>query len=990
MKKVFVTLATVIITACLLVAMFSSRASASGTGYQAGDIIVFGSYPQTQVTDTALISTLDKQSKTWKNYPYFSGSTKSDASNYPAMLNESLMKYADFTYSGVKYRAVYINEYLSIRTGRPAGESSVQSYKFEKNTTYYFVWEPIEWIVLNASTGLVISSKILDSQPYCCYYNENGIQGSHNTLDENACMANFCLSTIRAWLNKYTVSYRENGYEWYENFNFLTAAFTTDEQEIILTTQIENVDYSERPSMDRLFLLSLEEYNQYKDNISLGKDTGYAFSQGRYGLGWFLRTPMGDSESGMRESGRALYYVSTVQGGNASYADTNWREASSTMTGTRPAMRLDLSSSLVQPLTDTFTVTPICTGEYPVLSWSGHGLTGIQSWKVLRCPNNKSTDVASNWSTLTTLSSANERYTDKTAARETTYSYKVIANGASKTYESNIVSGYGRLPAPVVSWTNNSEGKPVLSWGGTGASKYQVYTALRSTYTLIGSTSNLSYVVSNAQTATTSTYIVVSVSSVDRKYNSVISRNNRVSVPCKLATPTNVECFMDGTKPTIRWTAVDGAESYQIYGRTTSSSWILDTASGTSVTDAGAPRFESVSYRVVACTSAGEDYTSDYVWTSTVWSNVAPVITEQPADITVAVGNTAKFSVKATGTGTLTYQWQYRKNASSEWKPSGQSGNKTATLSVATTVGLHGYQFRCIVMDSTGQTISNAVTLKLRPRITTQPADTTAAVGNKATFTVEATGKSTLTYQWQYRKNETDEWKTSGQSGNKTATLSVATTAGLHGYQFRCRITDGNNQKSYTKTVTLSVRPKITTWPKDTEATVGSTAQFTVAATGKTPLKYQWQYRRNSTDTWKKSGQSGNSTATLSVAVTAGLHGYQFRCYVTDANGQKSYTNTVTLTVKPAITTQPSNKSVTAGTAAKFTVVADGKAKLTYQWQYRKNSSDTWKPSGQSGNKTATLSVAATKGLNGYQFRCVVTDGNGQKSYTNTVTLTVN
>ncbi|MBP5463448.1 MAG: hypothetical protein J6Y20_15180, partial [Lachnospiraceae bacterium] len=83
------------------------------------------------------------------------------------------------------------------------------------------------------------------------------------------------------------------------------------------------------------------------------------------------------------------------------------------------------------------------------------------------------------------------------------------------------------------------------------------------------------------------------------------------------------------------------------------------------------------------------------------------------------------------------------------------------------------------------------------------------------------------------------------------------------------------------------------------------------------------------------------------------------------------------------------NTSVTAGTKAKFTVVATGKSTLTYQWQFRKNSSCEWANSGQSGNKTATLSVAATKGLNGYQFRCIVTDGNGRKTYSSIVTLTV-
>ena len=364
-------------------------------------------------------------------------------------------------------------------------------------------------------------------------------------------------------------------------------------------------------------------------------------------------------------------------------------------------------------------------------------------------------------------------------------------------------------------------------------------------------------------------------------------------------------------------------------------------------------------------------------------------IVSQPVGKSVEVGTAAKFKVVATGKA-VTYQWQYRKNSSSSWASSAQSGNKTATLSVASTTGLLGYQFRCIVKDSSGKTLySSAATLTVRPRITMQPVDKSVTAGSTAIFTVEAAGKATLTYQWQYRKNSSYAWASSAQSGNKTSTLSVAATAGLHGYQFRCVVTDGNGQKSYSNIVTLTLKPKITTQPVDKSVLVGATAKFSVAATGKATLTYQWQYRKDSSSAWASSAQSGNKTSTLSVATTAGLHGYQFRCVVTDGNGQKAYSNAVTLTVKPKITTQPVDKSVLVGATAKFSVAVTGKATLTYQWQYRKDSSSTWASSAQSGNKTATLSVATTKALNGYQFRCIVTDGNGQKTISSVVTLKV-
>ncbi|MBR5659914.1 MAG: hypothetical protein IKX10_11015 [Lachnospiraceae bacterium] len=378
--------------------------------------------------------------------------------------------------------------------------------------------------------------------------------------------------------------------------------------------------------------------------------------------------------------------------------------------------------------------------------------------------------------------------------------------------------------------------------------------------------------------------------------------------------------------------------------------------------------------------------------------NIIPEITTQPTDTSASAGSIANFSIDASGIEPFTYQWQSRKNASSYWTNSAQSGAKTSTLSVATLSGLNGWQFRCAVTSANGlKAYSAPATLIVAdgPKITTQPSNKSVTAGSTAKFTVAASGTGTLTYQWQSRKNSSATWSNSGQTGAKTATLSVSALAGLNGWQFRCIVTDGSGQKVTSNAATLTVAqsaPKITSQPVSATVSVGTTAKFTVAATGTGTLTYQWQSRKNSTSSWSNSGQSGAKTATLSVSAIAGLNGWQFRCIVTDASGQSVASNAATLTVTqaaPKITTQPANKSVTAGTTAKFTVAATGTGTLTYQWQSRKNSSATWSNSGQSGAKTATLSVSVISGLNGWQFRCIVTDGNGQTVTSNAATLTV-
>ncbi len=358
-------------------------------------------------------------------------------------------------------------------------------------------------------------------------------------------------------------------------------------------------------------------------------------------------------------------------------------------------------------------------------------------------------------------------------------------------------------------------------------------------------------------------------------------------------------------------------------------------------------------------------------------------ITTQPVSKAVKDGATAKFTVKATGNG-LKYQWQYRTSSSGGWKNASATGNKTKTLSVAATAAKHGYQYRCKVTDTAGNTVYTSVVTLNVLGIKTQPVDKTVKDGVTAKFTVAAVGDG-LTYQWQYRTSSSGSWKNASATGNKTKTLSVAATVAKHGYQYRCKITDTAGNTVYTSVVNLYVLG-IKTQPVNKTVKAGATAKFTVAAVGD-GLTYQWQYRTSSSGSWKNASATGNKTKTLSVAATVAKHGYQYRCKVTDSAGNVVYTDVVDLYVL-GIKAQPVDKAVKAGATAKLTVSAVGDG-LTYQWQYRTSSSGSWKNASATGNKTKTLSVAATVAKHGYQYRCKITDSAGNVVYTKVVNLYV-
>src|ERR1700678_167240 len=102
----------------------------------------------------------------------------------------------------------------------------------------------------------------------------------------------------------------------------------------------------------------------------------------------------------------------------------------------------------------------------------------------------------------------------------------------------------------------------------------------------------------------------------------------------------------------------------------------------------------------------------------------APLIITQPANQTVTAGQTATFSVTATGTGPLTYQWFVNGVAI--------SGATSSTYTTPpTTPGQAGSVFTVTVTNAGGTVTSTPATLTVNsaPLIVTQPANQTVSVG---------------------------------------------------------------------------------------------------------------------------------------------------------------------------------------------------------------------------------------------------------------------
>jgi Immunoglobulin domain len=350
-----------------------------------------------------------------------------------------------------------------------------------------------------------------------------------------------------------------------------------------------------------------------------------------------------------------------------------------------------------------------------------------------------------------------------------------------------------------------------------------------------------------------------------------------------------------------------------------------------------------------------------------VTTPTAPTVTTHPANQSVTAGQTATFSLVATGTAPLTYQWSKNGTAIA-------GATSSSYITPATVMADSGATFKATVTNSVGTVTSNAGTLTVNPApatITTQPSSATVTLGQTATFNVVATGTAPLTYQWS--KNGT---AISGATA--TSYTTPATVAGDNGTTFTVSVTNAaRTVTSSAATLTVNVPPAITAQPVNQTVVDGQTANFSVTATGTAPFTYQW--RKNGTAI---AGATASSYTTPATVIADS--GATFSVAVTNVAGNVT-SSVATLTVNPAapaITTQPANQTVLDGQTATFSVTASGTAPLAYQWS--KNGSAIGGATASSYTTPANV-IADTGAL----FTVTVTNVAGNVT-SSAATLTVN
>lgn len=381
-----------------------------------------------------------------------------------------------------------------------------------------------------------------------------------------------------------------------------------------------------------------------------------------------------------------------------------------------------------------------------------------------------------------------------------------------------------------------------------------------------------------------------------------------------------------------------------------------------------------------------------------------------PAPRTVCDGSATSFTVTASGTGALTYQWQVSTNGGGAWNPvsngSTYANVGTATLSIlVATSSMHNFQYRCQVTDNSGSLNSNPAQLTIIAPPTVKTGFGSESICNNGGGSISAQIFADLTYQWQV-SNDGTTWNNltdvTPYSGTASGLLVISNGTSLDGNLYRyvatntvtgCQATSDHD--------TLKVyQPSITTPPSATiNACAGGNATLSVTASSPLALTYQWSRQGTPpTPLTETAPYSGTATNTLTITgATLAMHTFGYLVAVTDSRGCVSNASSTLYVYSPlTINTHPRDTfacaNINIGNAFRVTV-ASGSGPLTYQWQTDNGTNGvTWSDYNAPVNTSSTTSILsfspATMTMNGYKFRVAITAACGT-IFSNPATLRV-
>ncbi len=283
-------------------------------------------------------------------------------------------------------------------------------------------------------------------------------------------------------------------------------------------------------------------------------------------------------------------------------------------------------------------------------------------------------------------------------------------------------------------------------------------------------------------------------------------------------------------------------------------------------------------------------------------SATPPFLVLQPSNRVVATGGSTNFTVVATGSSPLHFQWQ--KNLTNLINGGHYSGCTNATLTITGADSNDVASFRCVVTNTYGSTNSVAVTLSIVNPPATPVASAASAVTSSGFTANWGSAALALGYRLDISTTNTFASFVPGYQNLDVGNMLNRVVSGLGGgvtcyYRVRAYNNDGTSGNSGTISVTTSVGPPAA--PVANAATVLTSTAFTANWNGVTGAT-GYRLDVSSTNSFEHyvSGYQDAEAGNLVSLCVSGLNGdttYFYRVRAYNTNGASASSGTIAVTL---------------------------------------------------------------------------------------------
>lgn len=288
---------------------------------------------------------------------------------------------------------------------------------------------------------------------------------------------------------------------------------------------------------------------------------------------------------------------------------------------------------------------------------------------------------------------------------------------------------------------------------------------------------------------------------------------------------------------------------------------------------------------------------------------VAPMVTTDIEDQTVAAGDDAAFHFSVFGSRPIAFQWY---------------SNQTALITGATNFSLtltnlstnSGGAFSVVASNSAGMVTSRVATItitNLPPTISVQPAAAFVTRGEDAVFTVTVRGTRPFTYQWYFDGDAITN------ATNATLTVDNVDIEDTQGTYF-VEVTNDYGFDSSDDTATVYLLEPIEIDCDDPSCTI------TMPQVDE-DLYYTLQYRATGDDAWL-------GVETFKGDEFDGEFQYTPQPFNSDSGAYRVVITELPPDGEPAIDGEPEDQGVPLGQSATFTVSVNSAEPISYRWYF--------------------------------------------------------